>query len=101
MSWGERSCVNYGNCSHEPTMATCNEKCEYYKCVAGEKSEASKISKYLEMSSRLAYASGGVSRTFEPQKYRQIKKSCISREERSKRTKKRKAAMKQRRKNKK
>lgn len=30
MSWGERSCVNHGNCKYEPKMGTCNVDCMHY-----------------------------------------------------------------------
>jgi predicted esterase len=31
MSWGERSCENYGNCTRKPTMFDCNVDCEGYR----------------------------------------------------------------------
>jgi hypothetical protein len=30
MSWGERSCENYGTCTRKPTMLNCNVDCRYY-----------------------------------------------------------------------
>ena len=30
MSWGELQCTHYGNCKHEPTMATCNKECRFF-----------------------------------------------------------------------
>lgn len=32
MSWGEKTCINYGYCNHKPTPARCNKQCYYYKC---------------------------------------------------------------------
>jgi hypothetical protein len=30
MSWGERSCVNFGNCKIDTTIKTCNTDCPQY-----------------------------------------------------------------------
>lgn len=31
MSWGERSCINFGNCDLNPTILDCNVDCDKYK----------------------------------------------------------------------
>lgn len=30
MSWGERSCTQFGSCKHKPTMSSCNVDCQFY-----------------------------------------------------------------------
>jgi hypothetical protein len=30
MSWGERSCVYYGDCSYNPHILLCNVDCPHY-----------------------------------------------------------------------
>ena len=39
MSWGERSCRNFGNCEHSPTMGSCHTGCEHYKKPVKSKSK--------------------------------------------------------------
>ena len=47
MSWGERSCTQFGSCKHGPTMSSCNVNCQFYVWNGKTKPDSEKMVKTL------------------------------------------------------